>query len=201
MSAGAVVAVLHRSHHRFGGTGTIVTLADGRAFTAAHCLAAVDGARGVVVGDGVCAWRVRKRWSPRGCDVAILQAVETTIVARHGAPVPDWPAGRAARLPARVCVRPGTRVAFAGYTGRRFQLRAATVLMVTATSATAVVEHAVGVCANDSGGPVFADGVLVGIVTHRAGPAVSAACSRQLVFARLDSLVMRRRIRKAVAGR
>lgn len=201
MSAGAAVAVLHRCHRRFGGTGTIVTLADGRAFTAAHCLAAVDGARGVVVGDGVCAWRVRKRWSPRGCDVAILQAVETTIVSRHGTPMPEWPAGRAASLPTRACVRSGTRVAFVGHSGRRFQLRAASVLMVTTTSATAVVEHAVGVCASDSGGPVFVDGVLVGIVTHRAGPAVSATCSRQLVFARLDSLVMRRRLRTAVAGR
>lgn len=178
----------------------MVTLGDGRAFTAAHCLAAVDGAAGVIVGAGVCAWRVRKRWSPRGCDVAVLQALETTIGARHGAPVPEWPAGRAARLPARVWVRPGSRVEFVGHTGRRFQLRAATVITVTETSATAVVEHRAGVCANDSGGPVFVDGVLVGIVTHRAGPALSAACSRQLVFARLDSAVMRRRVRAACAS-
>jgi hypothetical protein len=40
---------VHRYDRRFGGTGTIVTLRDDRAFTAAHCIAAVDGAPGVVL--------------------------------------------------------------------------------------------------------------------------------------------------------
>jgi len=198
--AGTALAVLHRYHRRFGGTGTVFTLGDGRAFTAAHCLAAVDGRRGVIVGNGVCAWRVRTRWSPRGVAVAVLQAVDASWAARSGAPVPGWPADREARLASRVCVRPGVRVAFAGHTGRRFQVRAATVIALTATTAVADVEHRAGVCANDSGGPVFVDGVLVGIVTHRAGPPLSATCSRHLVFARLDTLVMRRRVRAACAG-
>lgn len=197
MPAGPDLITLHRYHRRFGGSGTIVTFADGRALTAAHCLAAVDGRRGVVVGDGRCAWRVKKRWSPRGLDVAILQALDPRMTARLGAPVPGWPMGCLARTATRVLVRRGVRVEFAGRAGRRFQVCAATVVAVTATAATAVVEHRAGVCANDSGGPVFVDGVLVGIVTHRAGPPRSSVCSSHVVFTRLDSLVMRRRVRAA----
>lgn len=191
-----IAPTLHRYCHRFGGIGTIVTLADGRAFTAAHCLADVDGTSGIVVGDEHGAWRVLKRWSPKRTDVAVLQALPVAGRAR-GSRVPGWPAVRGARLPARVLVRPGARVEFVGHTGQRFARRAATVVAVTATSATAVVEHRTGVCANDSGGPVFAQGTLVGIVTHRTGPALSARCSSQLIFTRLDTPGMRRRLHAA----
>ena len=71
-------------------------------------------------------------------------------------------------------------------------------IAVTATSATAVIEHPTGVCANDSGGPVFLHGVLVGIVTHRTGPSLSSFCSRNLVFTRLDSPEMRQRNRPRI---
>lgn len=188
--------MLHPYGRRFGGIGTIVTLDDGRAFTAAHCLAPVDGASGVVIGNGHDAWRVLKRWSPKRTDLAVLRALPAPGRAR-GSRVPGWPADRVARVPTRVLVRPGVCVEFVGHTGQRFARRAATVIAVTATSATAVVEHRTGVCANDSGGPVFVLGVLVGIVTHRTGPARSPRCSSQLVFTRLDAPAMRRRLHAA----
>lgn len=182
--------MLHRYHRRFSGIGTIVTLDDGRAFTAAHCLAAADGRRGVIVEGGTRRWQVVRRWSPRRTDLALLQAV--------GSPgrtvAPD---GGAARLAARSLVRTGVQVEIVGHTGRRFQSRTATVIAVASVSATAVVAHPRGVCANDSGGPVYVDGVLVGIMTHRTGSPLSSRCSQQLVFTRLDSPEMRRRIRRA----
>lgn len=89
------------------------------------------------------------------------------------------------------------QVMFVGHTGRQFQTRAATIIAVTSTTATSVVEHRTGVCANDSGGPVFVGGMLVGIVTHRTGPPQSALCSRHVVFTRLDSPEMRLRIARA----
>ena len=177
--------MLQRYHRRFGGIGTIVTLADGRAFTAAHCLAAVDGSPGVVIGAGFERWRVVRRWSPLRADLALLEAV-----GHHGA----------MRLATRPLVRPGAQVQFVAHTGRGFHSSAATVISVSHTRATAVVAQRRGVCANDSGGPVLVDGVLVGIVTHRTGPDVSSRCSSHVVFTRLDSLAMRRRIRVAYAG-
>jgi hypothetical protein len=177
--------MLHRYGRRFGGSGTIVTLADGRAFTAAHCLAPVDGTPGVVIGLGPDRWRVVRRWSPMRTDLALLEAV-----GHYGA----------ARLAARALVRLAARVEFVGHTGRCFHRKTATVIAVTETSATAMVEHRSGVCAGDSGGPVLIDGVLVGIVTHRAGPVVSSQCSSHLVLTRLDSPTMRRRLREALTS-
>ncbi len=195
-----IATVLHRYGHRFGGIGTIVTLDDGRAFTAAHCVAAVDGSRGVVLGNGDGAWRVLKRWSPTRTDLAVLEAWPAPGRAR-GSRVPGWPADRVAVVPTRALVRPGVCVEFVGHTGRRFAIRGATVTAVTATAATAVVAHRTGVCANDSGGPVFLNDTLVGIVTHRTGPALSPRCSSQLVFTRLDAPGMRRRVHGAFGRR
>ncbi len=199
MSAGPRLGALHRYHRRFGGTGTIVALDDGHAVTAAHCLAAVDGARGVVIGDVACQWRVLARWSPARSDVALLQALDRSGAA-GGSRVPGWPSGRGVRLATRVLVRLGTQVDFVGHTGRRFERRSATVVAVTSSAATAAVSHRAGVCANDSGGPVFVDGVLVGVVTQRTGPPLSCHCSSQLVFTRLDAPGMRRRMRSVLGG-
>lgn len=181
MPAGTVLTSgLARYHRRFGGEATIVTLADGRAFTAAHCLAAVDGRRGTVVAslDGR-QWRVWHRWSPRGCDLALLHAVDARpaqrAVERRG-----W---RLARLGV---LRPGSIVEFYGFTGRRFERRRATVMAVTATRAVANVRSPAGVAAGDSGGPAFVNGRLAGIVIARTGPAVSPVASTQVVLARLD---------------
>lgn len=176
--------MLQRYRRRFGGVGTIVTLEDGRAFTAAHCLALVDGTPGVVIGNGTAHWRVVRRWSPLRTDVALLEA-----------------AGGAGglNLTTRTRVRLAVSVEFVAHRGRRFHARTATVIAVSDTCATALVAHRSGVCAGDSGGPVLIDGLLVGIVTHRAGPAVSPQCSSHLVFTRLDSPIMRRRVRAAYA--
>jgi hypothetical protein len=181
--------VLHRYHHRFGGIGTVVTLDDGRAFTAAHCVAAVDGRPGVVIGSGDRRWRVVQRWSPARTDLALLRALEAVGAARATGP--------ALRLVTRALLCPGATVEFVGHTGRRFQSRTATVVSVTATSAEAVVRHRRGVCANDSGGPVLMAGELVGIVTGRSGAARSSLCSTHVLFTRLDSRVMRARMTKA----
>jgi len=188
--------VVQRFPHRFGGIGTIVTLGDGRAFTAAHCLAAVDGRCGVVVEGTGRRWRVVRRWSPKGTDLAVLRALDLpeARTGDHGTVIgPTCLAGRS-------LVRPGVQVSFVGHSGRQFQTRAATIIAVTSTTATSVVEHPTGVCANDSGGPVFAEGVLVGIVTHRTGPPQSAHCSRHMVFTRLDSPEMRSRVCRAYRG-
>ncbi|MEP7119077.1 MAG: hypothetical protein ABI880_15930 [Acidobacteriota bacterium] len=196
---GAAPVRLDRYQRRFGGLGTIVTLENGRAFTAAHCLAKVDGTPGVILGVGARCWRVVKRWSPARLDLALLVAVDEQSARRNASVLrSDSPAaGSTVATVARVQV--GSGVQLVGHTGRRFQTRAARVIAVTATTATAVVTHRTGVCGNDSGGPVLVDGVLVGIVTHRTGAAVSPQCSCQVVFTRLDSSQVRRLIRAAGA--
>ena len=199
---------LARYDRRFGGVGTIVTLDDGRAFTAAHCLAAVDGRPGVVISSGARHWRVVRRWSPATTDLALLQeldgvgtrAVSDEVLAPHTGTRSTLPAGAGATpLATASIVHPGVQVRLVGHTCRRFQSRAATVVSATATAAVAVVTHKAGVRANDSGGPVFVDGVLVGIVTSRTGLGLSSLCSSHVVFTRLDSKAMRARIAKACA--
>jgi len=180
LPAGAhLTSDLARYRRRFAGEGTIVALADGRAFTAAHCLAAVDGRRGtVVVSVDGRQWRVWRRWSPRGCDLALLHAVDA---AADGAVE-----RRSWRLARPGVLRPGVLVEFYGFTGRRFERREASVQSVTATRAVADVRSPAGVAAGDSGGPVFVNGRLAGIVIARTGPAVSPAASSHVVIARLD---------------
>ena len=202
------VESLARYDRRFGGAGTIVTLDDGRAFTAAHCLAAVDRGPGVVISSGARRWRVVQRWSPAATDLALLQALDGVAAGPVSSPGrgPHRPTPRrlpagAAHLATTSMVRPGVRVRFVGHTGERFQSRTATVVTVASTSASAIVAHRTGVCANDSGGPVFVDGVLVGIVTSRTGPGLSSLCSSHMVFTRLDSPAMRARIARACARR
>ncbi len=124
-------------------------------------------------------WRVWHRWSPRGCDLALLHAVDARpaqrAVERRG-----W------RLARRGVLRAGSIVEFYGFTGRRFELRRATVMAVTATRAVANVRSPAGVAAGDSGGPAFVNGKLAGIVIARTGLAVSPVASTQVVLARLD---------------
>jgi hypothetical protein len=175
---------VHRYDRRFGGTGTIVTLRDGRAFTAAHCIAAVDGASGVVLDAAGRRFVVVRRWSPRRFDLALLRAISG-----RG----RWSAA------ARGVLRVGTPVIFYGHTGRRFQARRATVTKVTLTTAVATVHHPRGICGNDSGGPVFVGGVLVGVVTARAGEWVSPAGSREVVITRIDTRPLRAKIARAFA--
>ncbi|MGE0816552.1 MAG: hypothetical protein AB7O28_18190 [Vicinamibacterales bacterium] len=175
---------MNRYHRRFGGTGTIVTLGDGRAFTAAHCLAAVDGRPGTEIDAVGRRFVVVRRWSPFGTDLAVLRSLAGN--------------GRG-ELATRTLLRPGVDVTFWGHTGRRFQRRRATIMTVGATTATALVHHPRGVCGNDSGGPVFLGAALVGVAIARTGPAVSARCSRHLVLVRTDSARMRGRIDAAYA--
>ncbi|MEZ5289140.1 MAG: hypothetical protein R2712_30920 [Vicinamibacterales bacterium] len=127
---------------------------------------------------------VVRRWSPSGLDLALLRA-------RSGR-------GRGA-VASRTILRPGVVVTFWGHTGRRFQRRLATITAVSATTATALVHHPRGVCANDSGGPVFVGAALVAVAVARTGPPVAARCSRHLVMVRLDAVRMRRRIAAAYA--
>lgn len=171
---------LSRYRRRFSGEGTIVTLADGRAFTAAHCLAAVDGRPGAVVSspDGR-AWRVVRRWSPRGRDLALLQAVDPALPRLSDD-------GRGWRLAPAGVLGPGVEIEFYGHTGRHFQKRRAVVISVTETTSMAEVRSRAGVAAGDSGGPVLVGGALAGIVIARTGPAVSPAASARVVLARLD---------------
>lgn len=171
---------LVRYHRRFGGEGTIVTLADGRAFTAAHCLAAVDGRPGAVVTSREGrAWRVVKRWSPRGRDLALLQAFDARLPRLSGD-------DRGWRIAGGEVLASGVEIEFYGHTGRRFQKRRAVVTSVTATRAVAEVRSRAGVSAGDSGGPVLVGGTLTGIVIARTGTAVSSAASAEVVLARLD---------------
>jgi len=190
LPAGAVltsgVAVdLVRYHRRFGGEGTIVALADGRAFTAAHCLAAVDGRQGTVVtsADGR-AWQVVRRWSPRGRDLALLQSHDAPSVRAAGD-------GAGWRLAPDTVLVPGLEVEVHGHTGRRFQKRRAVVVSVTATRAVAEVRSRLGVAGGDSGGPVVVNGMLVGIVIARMGRAVSSRASSHVVLTRLDCGIAR----------
>lgn len=181
---------LSRYLRRFGGAGTIVTLDDGRAFTAAHCIAAVDGRPGTLVaaGDGGC-WQVRHRWSPRGCDLAVLTAVSPARAACIGA--------RPSTLATRRWLRPGVDVVFYAHTASGFRRRRARVIATTATTAIADVLSRAGIGTGDSGGPVLVGGTLVGVVTHRAGPPRSARASGHLVFTRLDLPLMRVRIARS----
>lgn len=181
-----LTAALARYARRFGGTGTVVTLDDGRAFTAAHCIAAVDGRRGtVIVSTTRQAWRVVRRWSPRGSDLALLEAIGTRGLRRWAARL---------RLAPRAVLRPGVEVVFYARSGRRFQPRRGVVVSATATRVVADVLSPAGVGAGDSGGPVLAGGVLAGIVIARTGPALSARASSRLVVARLDAGPCRARI-------
>lgn len=188
---------LLRLSHRFGGEGTIVTLADDHAFTAAHCVAAVDGRRSTVlaVPDGHV-WRMAKRWSPLGCDLALL----------HAEPSMQGRGVRSARptvtLAGAAVLTVGTPVVFIGYAAGRFQRRRAVVRSVTSTHAVADVASPAGVRAGDSGGPVLAEGLLVGIVVARSGlPASFGDGSRTLELTRLDSPLMRRRVVSALRRR
>lgn len=185
---------LARYQHRFGGEGTVVTLDDGRAFTAAHCLAAVDGRPGTtVIALSGRAWRVTKRWSPRGCDLAVLSAESPTPRIR-GAKL-NIPG---VTLSGAVVLRPGVPLVFFGYAGARFRARRAVVTSVTPTYVVADVLSRAGVRAGDSGGPVLVGSQLVGIVVARSGlPSPSGGGSRTLEFTRLDSPLMRRRIAAA----
>lgn len=182
MPAGALLTHgLARYRRRFGGEGTIVTLADGRAFTAAHCLAAVDGRPGtVVVSPDGRAWRVVRRWSPRGRDLALLRSID----ARSG----EHAAGnqRVWRLAEAAALCPGVEIEFYGHTGQRFQKRRAVVTSVTVTRAVAEVRSPAGVASGDSGGPVLVGGMLAGIVIARTGEAVSSRASARVVLTRLD---------------
>lgn len=176
---------LSRYLRRFGGEGTIVTLADGRAFTAAHCLAAVDGRPGrfIAAPDGLV-WRVCRRWSPKGLDLAMLLAA-----------VAPRPSARGPALATRPLLRPGVEVVFYAHTAAGFRRRRARVVSVAATSAVAEVRSRAGVSPGDSGGPVLMDGALVGIVTHRLGAPRGArggaACLRCV---RLDAPIIRARL-------
>jgi Trypsin-like peptidase domain len=172
---------LTRYQRRFGGEGTIVSLADGRAFTAAHCVAAADGGAGtVLVAWGGRQWRVVRRWSPRGRDLAWLEVVEprrTTSGARRRPPL---------TIAAPDVLRPGLEVVFHAHTGRRFVRRRAVVVSVSATRAVAEVRSPAGVADGDSGGPVLAGGRLAGIVIARLGAPRSSHASSHLVLTRLD---------------
>ncbi len=167
---------LTRCAHRFGGEGTIVTLADGCACTAAHCVAAFDSRRGawIVAADG-SAWRVERRWSPAGRDLALLTAATPPARPRDV----SWPR--------RPVVRPGLVVALVVWTGRRFARRRAVVRAVTATAFLADVAGPRGVRAGDSGGAVLAGDTLVGVITHRTGVSLTAQASASVRVARIDT--------------
>lgn len=179
-----IPVAVDRLPHRFGGEGTITTLPDGRAFTAAHCLAAVDGRRGVVVGRRGAEWTVVRRWSPRGIDLAVLLGDAT---------------GGRVRPASRPRVAVGRRVTLVVPAGTRMRTLEATVLDATSRRAIAEVHDPRGVCADDSGGPVLLGRELVGVVTHRTGPATGARCSAHVVFTRIDSPQMRRTVARAFA--
>lgn len=170
---------LARYLRRFGGEGTIVSLADGRAFTAAHCLAAADGRAGtIVVGAAGQQWRVVRRWSPLGRDLAWLEVAGPIRQPRH--------TRRPEGLAAPGTLAPGVEVVFHAHTGRRFARRTAVVVAVSATRAVAEVRSRAGVADGDSGGPVLADGRLTGIVIARLGVPRSSHASSRLVLTRLD---------------
>lgn len=176
---------LTRYVRRFGGEGTVVTLADGRAVTAAHCIASIDGRRGALIAapDG-CAWRVVRRWSPAGRDLALLVAT------------PPLSRGVRVAWPGRAVVRPGLAVWVAAWTGRRFTRRRAVIRTVSRHAFVADLVGRAGVRAGDSGGAVMSGGVLVGVVTHRTGVALSALASASVRVARVDTREVR-----AVAAR
>ena len=171
---------LTRYAHRFGGEGTVVTLADGCACTAAPCVAAFDSRRGawIAAADG-SAWRVERRWSPGGRDLALLTAA--TPPART----------RGVSWPRRPIVRPGLVVALVVWTGRRFARRRAVVRAVTATAFVADVSGPGGVRAGDSGGAVLAGATLVGVITHRTGGSLTAQASASVRAARIDTRAVR----------
>lgn len=174
---------LSRYTRRFGGEGTIITLADGQAFTAAHCIAAYDRHPGRLIAapDGVV-WRVCERWSPRGLDLALLRAEIAPPVSPRGP-----------TLARRAMLRPGADVVFYAPTTRGFRARRARVVSTTATTAIAEVRSRAGVRAGDSGGPVVMDGVLVGVVTHRLGAPRDGGGAACLKCVRLDTPGVRAR--------
>jgi len=190
LPAGAVLTAvfLTRYARRFGGEGTIVTLSDGSAFTAAHCVAAVDARPGAIVTstDGH-RWRVVRRWSPRGRDLLTLLAVEGR---RRGRTV------SVARLAGQRTFRPGVTVTFYGFTGTSFRARRAVVTGVTATRVVAHVLSRAGVRSGDSGGPVLVGGRLAGIVVARRGAGSPAGASREVVITRLDVVPLIARSRR-----
>lgn len=166
---------LRRYAHRFGGTGTIVTLADGGACTAAHAIAAADGRRGTWITSAAARWRVERRWSPAGRDLALLVA--------------ETPRPRRSRITwaRRSMLRRGVRVTITAWTGRRFVRRSAIVRTVSRHAVVADLRGRAGVRAGDSGGAVLMGSTLVGVVTHRTGAALSAQASASVRFARLDT--------------
>lgn len=167
--------MLRRYAHRFGGVGTIVTLADGCACTAAHCVAAADGRVGTLIASGAAVWRVARRWSPARRDLALLVAQ----TARPRRSRIGW-----AR---RALLRRGVRVSIAVWSGRRFAWRTAIVDAVTRDGFVADLTGRTGVRVGDSGGAVIVGSTLVGVVTHRTGRAVSAEAAVSVRGARLDT--------------
>lgn len=181
---------LRRYAHRFGGTGTIVTLADGCACTAAHALAAVDGRRGALIASGTAVWRVARRWSPATRDLALLVA--------------ETPRPRRSRIAwaRRPLLRRGVHVMITAWTGRRFVRRSAIVRTVTRYAVVADLRGRAGVRQGDSGGAVLMGSTLVGVVTHRTGAALSARASASVRFARVDTPEVRAvldRVRRRLA--
>lgn len=166
---------LRRYAHRFGGTGTIVTLADGCACTAAHCVAPADGRRGTLIALGPAVWRVERRWSPATRDLALLGA--------------EAPRPRRSRIvwARRSPLRPGARVSIAAWTGQRFVWRTAIVREVTRHGFVADLVGRAGVRQGDSGGAVLLGSTLVGVVTHRTGAALSPLASASVRVARVDT--------------
>lgn len=158
-----------------------MSLPDGRAFTAAHCVAAVDGRRGtMLVSARGRQWRVVRRWSPRGRDLAWLEAVNRPRIGPA-----DLRAARFTLAPPGA-LRPGVDVVFHAYAGRRFVPRRAVVVSVSRTRAIAEVLSRAGVADGDSGGPVVAGGGLAGIVIARLGDPRSSHGSSRVVLTRLD---------------
>lgn len=166
---------LTRYRRRFGGTGTIVTLADGRACTAAHCVAAADGRRGVWIAGGGRAWRVERRWSPSGRDLAVLTAAQPPS---RGARV-AWPRGR--------LLRQGLVVSVSVWNGRRFVRRRAIIRTVGRHACEAAFVGRARARAGDSGGAVLFGATLVGVVTHHLGATGGVVGTAAIRVARVDT--------------
>jgi hypothetical protein len=166
---------LRRYASRFGGTATIVTLADGCACTAAHVIAAADRRRGAWIASGDAVWRLGRAWSPAGRDLTLLVAVS--------------PRPRRSRIAwaRRAMLRRGARVSIAAWTGRRFVRRSAIVRAVTRHGVVADLRGRRGVRAGDSGGAVLIGSTLVGVITHRTGQALSPQAAASVRCARLDT--------------
>lgn len=164
-----------RYRRRFGGTGTIVTLADGCACTAAHCVAAVDGRRGVWIAGGGRAWRVERRWLPSGRDLVVLMAAHPPSRRARVA----WPRGRV--------LRQGLVVSVSVWNGQRFVRRRAIVRTVARHACEAEFIGRVRVRPGDSGGAVLSGATLVGVLTHHLGAADATGATASIRVARVDT--------------